>query len=67
MGFWKLVGIEHTAELRGHVIEFCSIGKRGSPELWADAIDACKRAGIYESGNDAERIVVDRFPNEIAR
>ena len=65
--FWRLVGIEHTAVLDGHEVEFCSTGNRGSHELWADAIQACKDAGIYKRGSDADRIVVDGFPNRIAR
>ena len=65
--FWRLVGVEHTARLRNVEVEFASAGPHGSLQLWEDAVQACKDAGIYRSAADAARILVDGRPNAVTR
>lgn len=59
MGIWKLLGVEHTAELRGQRTVFYSSAKKYTSALFGDAIQACKEAGIYKSSSDASRIILD--------
>ncbi len=59
MGIWNLLGIEHTAELRGERVVFYSSAKRYTHMLFSDAVQACKEAGIYKSSSDASRIILD--------
>lgn len=59
MSLWRLLGVEHVAELRGKRVVFCSPAKRGSWALRSDAIQACKDAGIYELPSDGESLLVD--------
>lgn len=57
--FWKLMGIEHTAELRGETVTFYSAARRDSYVLRSDAVQACKEAGIYKLPSDGDAVLVD--------
>lgn len=46
------------AELHGKAVEFTSHFKPGTYGLWSDAVEACKQAGIYQYGSDADDIVI---------
>jgi len=65
--FWRLVGVEHVGELDGRRFEFVSAGTRGSMELWSDAIQACKDAGLYRRASDAHRMRVDGAKYTVGR
>ena len=59
MGIWKLLRVEHTAELHGKRVVFCSSARKYTYALMSDAIQACKDAGIYETSGDASDIILD--------
>lgn len=46
------------AELHGEAVEFTSFFKPGTYGLWSDAVEACKQAGIYQYGRDADDIEI---------
>lgn len=67
MSLWRLLGVEHTATLRGETVEFASSARKGTWMLLSDAIQACKDAGIYEHARDADKIRIDGAPYRWSR